>query len=835
MLAAAIEFAPAVQATAWQGFSISTVPSETQNGTSPAWSGAITTDLGGPDLDVWSNNHFFDSEALIGLATPGATITRASEYGAVGFIDTHGSSFTDIDGDGDEDLIEVMGRTNSNRVFRNNGGNLVPIAPGNLDDFDGRGRQQLPFDFDGDGDMDILITNLDLREPPVNAATNSPSTIYLNDGTGTSWTPVPNPSNILFDGNLRIAQLTSTGPATPPIVITHNSFTVATDSLATGVSTIQNAANPATVRTAPTHVRDVVLGDFDGDLHPEIVIARGNATTAAATGGPLPLQIFDIVEGSSPVASPALPTDPLIDNCRSVAAGDFDNDGDLDIFGGCSQLQEGQNRNVVLLNDGTGNFTIASTNVLPASIAETAAGLAVGDLDGNGWLDLWVGNGYDNETAPDHLLINQGGSGAHYLSVELEGSNPDAMGAQVFVGTDSWQVRETGHRIRRGQDQRALHFGLGAATEVAPLEIVWPDGTIESCTVSGVDQTVQIQQGGANCTPRTTGSFLSTISAVPVIAAPLDCTTLTPTVDLAAGQSPTSGDDIIFGTNGDDVIIALGGDDIVCGLAGNDTISAGPGNDTVFAGVGDDTVFGLDGNDTIFGGAGDDELLGFANDDTIEGGAGNDTINGGPGNDMLSGQGDSDRIFGQTGNDTIVGGDGADFVVGLSGVDTITGGPGDDVLNGGADGDTITGNAGNDTIFGLTGNDTLNGGNGNDTIFGQPGDDGIDGGPGDDLLAGNEDDDTITDPSGTNTLNGGAGNDAVTGGTGNDQMFGDGSLAQAGNDTLDGGAGQDLILGFAGNDTITANDGDPDTVNGGPGTDSCNTDVGVDTVFFCES
>ena len=336
-----------------------------------------------------------------------------------------------------------------------------------------------------------------------------------------------------------------------------------------------------------------------------------------------------------------------------------------------------------------------------------------------------------------------------------------------------------------------------------------------------------------------TSWFAATIGGTPgaANATPLTCNNRVVTVDLNSNQTPTAGDDVIWGTTGPDIIIGLTGNDVICGNGGNDIINAGPGNDTIFAGPGDDTVFGLDGNDTIFGQAGNDELIGFADDDFINGGPGQDNINGGPGNDTLTGADDNDTIFGQAGDDTIFGGDGDDTITAVDGNDTLHGGNGNDILNAGPGTDTANGNDGDDTIFGLTGNDNLNGNDGDDTIFGQPGNDNLNGGAGDDRVLGNEGNDTITDPSGTNALNGGIGDDTITGGTGTDSIFGDADNTQAGDDTLDGGAGQDLILGFAGNDTITANDGEQDTINGGPNTDTCNVDTGAvnDTVFNCEN
>jgi enediyne biosynthesis protein E4 len=45
------------------------------------------------------------------------------------------------------------------------------------------------------------------------------------------------------------------------------------------------------------------------------------------------------------------------------------------------------------------------------------------------------------------------------------------------------------------QNDMTLHFGLGAATKIDKLEIKWPDGSVESFIVSGVDKVVTIIQG----------------------------------------------------------------------------------------------------------------------------------------------------------------------------------------------------------------------------------------------------------------------------------------------------------------------------------------------------
>ncbi|MER7557769.1 calcium-binding protein [Nocardioides sp. NPDC126508] len=80
------------------------------------------------------------------------------------------------------------------------------------------------------------------------------------------------------------------------------------------------------------------------------------------------------------------------------------------------------------------------------------------------------------------------------------------------------------------------------------------------------------------------------------------------TVNLATGDAPTEGDDVILGTAEADVIDGRAGDDIVCGDDGADTIRGGPGNDKIFGGAGDDRSRDGGGNDHVDLGAGKDQV-----------------------------------------------------------------------------------------------------------------------------------------------------------------------------------------------------------------------------------
>ena len=291
------------------------------------------------------------------------------------------------------------------------------------------------------------------------------------------------------------------------------------------------------------------------------------------------------------------------------------------------------------------------------------------------------------------------------------------------------------------------------------------------------------------------------------------CNGLAVNVDLASGDSPTSGDDVILGTSGADIINALGGNDTICSLGGNDVINAGGGNDWIDSGAGNDDIQGNAGTDTIFGGLGNDLIRGGVDDDHLEGEEGDDRLFGQGGDDFLGGGSGVDDLKGGSGNDMILTGTGATVGSGVF----VSGGGGNDTIFGGSDADDIRGAAGLDTLSGAGGNDVITGGNGRDTI---------DGGIGNDDIRGQGSPDIIEGGSGTDTIFGGDGNDVVNGGDGADTILGG-----AGNDTLDGGGGSDVISGGLGDDALIGGASVGDVCDGQGGSDtadaSCESIVGV--------
>ena len=201
--------------------------------------------------------------------------------------------------------------------------------------------------------------------------------------------------------------------------------------------------------------------------------------------------------------------------CGALAAADFDNDMDVDIYMVCrTSVTNYQNR--MYWNYGNGTFKLGSNHGAEGitgrgihSGAGTGEMAVTADYNADGFMDIFVTNGnrlfphYRKDKfsggGPDQLFENQGGNGNNWLELDMRGrtANRDGIGAKVTVRAGGIaQIREqTGQYHRSSQDHKRLHFGLGTNTK-AIVVIRWPDGTRDVHNNVAVNRLYQAVQGG---------------------------------------------------------------------------------------------------------------------------------------------------------------------------------------------------------------------------------------------------------------------------------------------------------------------------------------------------
>lgn len=173
----------------------------------------------------------------------------------------------------------------------------------------------------------------------------------------------------------------------------------------------------------------------------------------------------------------------------AVLSWDVEHDGDEDLFFVYGRLIKGSDffpvappqyllpgqPDALLLNDGTGHFVAR-----PGSCAEDfgeGRGAAVGDIDGDGCLDLVI----SNPRGAVRLLRRRCEGVGHSVQLRLVGSesNRDAIGARVRLETDdAVQLRHVlgGVGGVHSSSPKTLHFGIGDATQANRVTIDWPSG-----------------------------------------------------------------------------------------------------------------------------------------------------------------------------------------------------------------------------------------------------------------------------------------------------------------------------------------------------------------------
>jgi tetratricopeptide (TPR) repeat protein len=241
----------------------------------------------------------------------------------------------------------------------------------------------------------------------------------------------------------------------------------------------------------------VACGDLDGDGLPDLAVTNfyGESTTFYRNLG------AGLFSDDSAAIGLAAPSRFLLG--FGIAFLDVDNDGQLDLAtanGHVNDYRPGTPYAMppqLFKGSAAGWLAdVTATAGAPWQVPRVGRGLATGDLDNDGRLDLLI----VAQGAPLAYLHNRT-SGGHFLTLHLEGraANRDAVGARVII--DSGGRRQFAWRTGGGSYQSAgdprLHFGVGNALRVDAVQVTWPSGRVDCHRDLPVDAGYRLREGDA--------------------------------------------------------------------------------------------------------------------------------------------------------------------------------------------------------------------------------------------------------------------------------------------------------------------------------------------------
>jgi hypothetical protein len=234
-------------------------------------------------------------------------------------------------------------------------------------------------------------------------------------------------------------------------------------------------------------------GDLNNDGIPDLVLDGLGATDNRDGNDSLKSDIILYGKGDGTFTYKfnstvgVVPFNGLVQNTgqRAISIGDVNNDGWEDIYtclnGGTQYLY---------MNNGNGTFTSTATSADGLVANGGRAGQLV-DYNNDGFLDVFV---YTGGTA---TLLKNNGNTNKWIGFKPIGTghNMSAIGAKFTVWTAGKQqnrwITAEGGSAGQGGTLRAL-FGVGTATKVDSLQVLWPDGTSQSFNMGGITPTVPL-------------------------------------------------------------------------------------------------------------------------------------------------------------------------------------------------------------------------------------------------------------------------------------------------------------------------------------------------------
>ena len=347
-----------------------------------------------------------------------------------------------------QDKLKVMAgpfglRGARDKFFRNNGDGTFTDATkdaGMEDEAEAYGLGVLASDLDRDGDVDLYVAN-----------DSNPNYLWRNNGDGTftdigGWSGAALNADGKAQAGMGVDSADFDGDGIADIYVTN--FARDYDTLYRGMGELYFEDVSLALGLKPITYMPLSWGctflDFDNDADADIFVASGH--------------IY-----------------PQVDQLPELG----------ETYAQRAQLMENRGGKIVDVTDAAGPGL---------KIKRSMRGLAAGDYDNDGDLDLLV-TAIDS---PPMLLRNDGGNAKHWLQLRLIDSHGrDAIGAvaKVTVAGKTQQAELRSGSTYASQSMLRLHFGLGEANQVEKVEIAWSDGVKMTRERVTVDQLLTWRRG----------------------------------------------------------------------------------------------------------------------------------------------------------------------------------------------------------------------------------------------------------------------------------------------------------------------------------------------------
>ena len=433
---------------------------------------------GDGDLDLfvtaWTFTGGFPINKLWRNDGGGAFTNVASSLNVAGFNNYSSSaSWADFNNDGRLDLyVTNFTRDEQDVLYQNNGTSFSILLPNVVK---GNPRWSAWGDYDLDGDLDLYL-----------ARYNGPNLLYQNNGNG-SFTNVPSGTTGIHDyrDSERVCWIDYDGDGYPDLFIVNN-YQENRLYRNQGDGSFEDVTVASGLGGAGQG-RHCAWADYDNDGDMDLYVANIGANVLYSNEG----ESFERQTGEAAQTASAW---------RSWFAGwaDYNLDGTPDLFIASGAESENGERRILFANNGDG--TLTDVTAAPFTAAKSGAASAWGDYDNDGDADLYVTN-----YGPDELFRNDTvpNPGQTFLKIRpFRLGSADGIGARIWVFDGGTTTLRAYHEIVSGADALEAIFGLPAAGSYdVKVQFTSRTGTPGGAVV--IDKNDDAAKYGAVTIPRT--------------------------------------------------------------------------------------------------------------------------------------------------------------------------------------------------------------------------------------------------------------------------------------------------------------------------------------------